>query len=578
MKILATLSLFLLQVVIVFAQAPLVKQWDYRFGGTFTEELTSFQQTADGGYILGGRSSSGISGDKTELNRGPVSVTYDYWIVKVNASGIKQWDKRFGGTGIDWLFEVEQTTDGGYILGGVSDSRVGGDRTQPNWDTIGPPSGDYWVVKTDSAGVLLWDKCFGGEGNDWCTSLEQTTDGGYIFGGYSASNISGDRTQNNWGPPHTHDYWVVKTDALGNKQWDKRFGGISSDRLHSLQQTTDGGYILGGESASGISGDKSQSAWALDTYDYWIVKIDASGTKQWDKRFGGLNGEKFYSIKQSNDGGYIMGGISCSDSSGDKTQVLRDTNIINTQGAPFGDFWIVKTDALGNKQWDKKYGGLSPEDEFGNVSLTSDGGYLLAGVSYSSSSGEKSEANLGAEQLWVIKTDASGNPQWDKTMFTFYHEEFCIATETPEGCYVMAGYNSAAIGGDKTQAPWGNGVTAGDYWLIKFCDTTRAQQIPLQTNLASTNASCLNPCSGTASITLTNGTAPYQYVWQPGNYSTASVNNLCSGTYAVTVTDALNNSATGSVTITQPNGVTAGALANGSTCGRPNGTVSVAAV
>src|SRR5262245_13796020 len=159
------------------------------------------------------------------------------------------------------------------------------------------------------------------------------------MGGYSLSGIGGDKTQNSRG---ANDYWMVKTDSLGNKQWDKRFGGDSDDRCISMQQTTDGGYILGGFSLSGISGDK--------------------------------------------------------------TQAILDTSPVSY----FCDFWIVKVDALGIKQWDKKFGGLNSEDEFGNVTQTSDGGFLIAGTSYSSISGDKSENNLGREQTWVVKTDPQG--------------------------------------------------------------------------------------------------------------------------------------------------------------------------
>src|SRR5204863_32675 len=141
---------------------------------------------------------------------------------------------------------------------------------------------DYWIVKTDSIGNKQWDKDFGGTNNDELFSIQQTADGGYILGGCSVSGISGDKTQVNWGDI---DYWIVKTDSLGNKQWDKDFGGTSDDFLYSMQQTADGGYILGGISSSGISGDKTQVTWGNS--DYWIVKTDSLGNKQWDKDFGG---------------------------------------------------------------------------------------------------------------------------------------------------------------------------------------------------------------------------------------------------------------------------------------------------
>ncbi|MEP7169044.1 MAG: T9SS type A sorting domain-containing protein [Bacteroidota bacterium] len=361
---------------------------------------------------------------------------------------VKEWDKRFGGTYDDYLTSFQQTQDGGYILGGYSASGIGGDKTQASWG-----GHDYWIVKTDSLGIKQWDKDFGGTDLDYFHWIQQTADGGYILGGYSYSDSSGDKTQNLRG---SADYWIVKTDSLGNKQWDKDFGGTYLDYLHSLQQTADGGYILGGSSLSGIGGDKTQAAWGGS--DYWIIKIDSIGNKQWDKDFGGNANDRLSCVIQTTDGGYILGGYSQSDSSGDKTQPSWG----------WYDYWIVKTDSLGNKQWDKDLGGTSPEDQFGYISQTSDGGYLIAGTSYSNISGDKTENNLGQEQTWVIKTDINGIKQWDKTLHTGGHDEAGFAIQTSDGCYAMANTTEAGIGGDKTQPSWGY----QDFWIVKFCDTT----------------------------------------------------------------------------------------------------------
>jgi hypothetical protein len=163
-----------------------------------------------------------------------------------------------------------------------------------------------------------WDKRFGGTDWDELWSIQQTTDGGYILGGYSNSGIGDDKTEDSRG---IDDYWVVKTDATGNKQWDKRFGGTDYDELLSIQQTKDGGYILGGQSSSGIGGDKTEDSRGGE--DYWIVKTDADGNKQWDKRFGGTDDDRLYSIQQTKDGGYILGGESISGIGGDKTEDRR---------------------------------------------------------------------------------------------------------------------------------------------------------------------------------------------------------------------------------------------------------------
>ncbi len=220
--------------VISSAQAPAVKQWDKTYGGNDDDEPYSLKQTTDGGYILGGYSSSNISGNKTENSKG----AYDYWIVKMDGSGNKQWDKTYGGSDEDYLVSLQQTTDGGYILGGYSLSNSSGDKTANSKGNY-----DYWIVKVDGNGNKQWDKTFGGNDADYLVSLQQTSDGGYILAGYSLSNSSGDKTENDKG---NYDYWVVKVDGSGNKQWDKTFGGSGDDALRSLQQTTDGGYIAGG--------------------------------------------------------------------------------------------------------------------------------------------------------------------------------------------------------------------------------------------------------------------------------------------------------------------------------------------
>ncbi len=448
-----------------FPQNPLVKQWDYRFGGTGKEEISSFQQTTDGGYIIGGWSLSGISGDKTQplLDTCPACFyAGDMWIVKTDAAGNKQWDKTFGGVDYDYLSSVQQTSDGGYILGGSSLSGISGDKTQLSRGDL-----DYWIIKTDAFGSKQWDKRFGGTSTDFFSSLHQTSDGGYILGGYSFSGIGGDKAQNIWGVGYP-DYWIVKIDSLGIKQWDKDFGGMDWDELHALKQTADGGYIFGGRSLSGIGGDKTQNVWgtAFDC-DYWIVKTDSMGNKQWDKDFGTVNGDWLYDIQQTIDGGYILGGYTSSGISGDKTQ--------NSWG--FEDYWIIKIDALGNKQWDRDYGGTDG-DYFRTLVVTADSGYLFTGTSSSNMGGDKTEDNLAPSQIWIIKTDLLGNKQWDKTLLINGKVHRGAGIQSEDLCYVIVNDNNGIIGGHKTQSNWNGSM---DYWIIKFCDstlTTSVTQLP----------------------------------------------------------------------------------------------------
>ena len=178
----------------------------------------------------------------------------------------KLWDKAFGGSGDDWLYSIAPSPDGGYLLGGYSLSGfVVGDKSEASRGVR-----DYWVVKIDAAGNKLWDKTFGGSGDDWLYSIVPSPDGGYLLGGYSESGISGDKSEASRG---FDDYWVVKIDAAGNKLWDKTFGGTGDDELYSIAPSADGGYLLGGYSSSGLGADKSEAS--RGSFDYWLVKIDA---------------------------------------------------------------------------------------------------------------------------------------------------------------------------------------------------------------------------------------------------------------------------------------------------------------
>ena len=255
---------------------------------------------------MGGESWSGISGDKTEASWG----SSDYWVVKLNSSGAIEWQNTIGGSSTDYLYSLQQTSDGGYILGGWSQSGLTGDKTEASMG-----GSDYWVVKLNSSGAIEWQNTLGGGGEDKLYSLQQTTDGGYLLGGHSYSGISGDKTEV---PLGGSDYWVVKLNSSGAIEWQNTIGGSSEDFLLSFQQTTDGGYILGGYSSSGISGVKNEAL--LGGYDYWVVKLNSSGVIEWQNTIGGSSDDYLLSLQQTTDDGYILGGYSISGISGDKTE------------------------------------------------------------------------------------------------------------------------------------------------------------------------------------------------------------------------------------------------------------------
>jgi hypothetical protein len=477
--------LFLFLILISFtiqtqSQNPLVKVWDFRFGGTKDELLESIQITRDGGFILAGFSNSDISGDKTQGRYDTIGLlTHDYWIIKLDSSGNKEWDKRYGGDQHDELYEIRQTKDGGYILGGNSQSGISGDKSD---DTKGSNGHwDYWIIKIDSLGNKKWDKDFGGTGYERFYSVIEISDGGYLIGGWTDSDTSIDKTQASKG---INDYWILKIDSAGNKIWDKSFGGTGDDRLYSMLEIPTGGFLLGGYSSSDSSGDKTQNAWPDTTFyhdslsgtdtiyiepsaDYWIVKIDASGNKLWDKRFGGLKADYFDTFLMTPEGDFVLAGSSVSQAGGDKTQ---------QNWLPYGsNFWIVKIDSSGNKIWDKRYG-YSGEGSIGSIIQTLDTNYLIAGRSWTQmAAGDKSEDNLGYVQTWILKTDTSGNVTWDKTIFSPGYDntfpDYGFALQTSSACYVTANFTPSEIGGYKSQDNWDTAYNSGDYWMVKLCDS-----------------------------------------------------------------------------------------------------------
>lgn len=445
---------------LINAQVPAIG-WQKTIGGSDNDSLTSVQPTADGGVIACGISKSDISGNKTQQS---FNNSYDYWVVKLKPNGSLQWEKTIGGNGVDLNPVIIQTPDGGFLVGGRSKSNISGLKTE---DAINF-SYDYWVIKIDKDGAYQWDNTLGNIQLEAATGLALTADGGYIIAGYAHSNNGFDKSELNRGSSVWADYWLVKLDKKGRVKWNKTYGGGNEDILTCITATTDGGFVMGGHSYSPAEFEKTDSF--LGNCDYWIVKIDAAGNKLWDKVYGGIFSDYQTSIAQTADGGFILGGYSNSPASFSKTGSFRGVT----------DYWIIKTDAAGNKQWDRTLGGTGG-DYLYTVQQTTDKGYILGGSSNSNALLEKSENSKGLYDNWIVKLDAGGNLQWDKTYGGARSDKLSGIREISANQYVLGATSNSGVSGDKS-AGTVNNSGLNDFWILRLTAAAGKQSVSESTN------------------------------------------------------------------------------------------------
>lgn len=357
----------------------------------------------------------------------------------------------YGGRQQNVLYDLKKTFDNGLILGGNSNSEKGFGKAEPSRGLM-----DYWIIKLDSTGNRQWNKTLGGNLTETLASIVCTNDKGFLAAGYSASDISGEKTQTHYGLLYSFDFWIVKTDSLGNKIWDKTIGGDQEEYLYCADTTNDGGYILGGVSNSNISGDKTHPRISATGPDFWVVKLDKNGNILWDKTIGCLSSSNLVSIHPTKDGGYILSGSANSEASGDKTETGRGGM----------DIWVVKLDGNGNVVWDKTLGGTL-DDWADNVIESFDGGYMCTGYSGSPASFDKSQPAIGEKDFWIIKLDANGKRKYDRCYGGLNEDVLHASQQTKDSGWVLAGDSYSDIGGNKTEPRRGPG-TVPDYWVIKI--------------------------------------------------------------------------------------------------------------
>jgi hypothetical protein len=374
----------------------------------------------------------------------------DGLVMKLDKAGNIQWQKLLGGTGsFDQFFSACLTSDGGYLLIGTCGSSNSG--TLTGISTNGGQDG--WIVKLDAGGNIVWQKLFGGSGNDSFQAVQQTADNGFLLAGYSYSSNSGTLTgYNNYG---ASDGWLLRIDLNGNSVWQKLLGGSVTDVFYSVLLTTDAGFITAGSSNSASGSGTLTGLTNNGVQDGWILKGDAAGNTQWQKLYGGSASDVFNTIQTITGTEYFLAGNSSSTSTG--TMPGIDNNGLQ-------DGWIMKTDMNGDISWQKLLGGSDNETISKLKSLT-DGSILVTGSAASTMSGTlAANAGFGNTDVWLLNMDASGNTKWQKLLGGTNADAIETILQMTDGSFILAVNSSSANSGMLTGI---SGFGGSDCWLLR---------------------------------------------------------------------------------------------------------------
>lgn len=439
-------------------------QWAHTYGGNHYDSPNQILQTSDGGYVMVGR---------TESDDQDVLFNYgnrDVWVVKLNVNGSIEWEKSYGGTAFDSGLGIAQANDGGYFIGGYSNSN--------DFNVSGRhgTSYDAWVLKISNTGALEWQKMYGGQGEDRVTGIAKSPDGGCVVTGHTYS-FDGDITLNHGAT----DCFVVKFTATGDIAWKKELGGSFFDHGYAITAVREGGYLVVGDVASSdanVPGFKGGP-------DFFIVKINENGDIEWQKAMGGTDYDIANAVVQTSDGGFAIAGSSSS----------PDGDVTNwhTSSLYYDDFWVVRITNTGNLLWAKTYGGFKSDVALA-IAQDADGGFIAAGYTYSSD-GDVTGLQ-GNEDCWLVKTNADGDLLWQKTLGGGADEEIRTLSPAPDGGFI-AGCNTFSTTGDVV----GNHGDV-DVWLLKYAATVGATD--LQPNIP-TLAITPNPAVESIAIEIPEG-------------------------------------------------------------------------
>jgi hypothetical protein len=346
-------SLVLMFFLIFTSFMSLNAQWARTYGGSFNDEAWSIQQTSDGGYIVAGLTESFGAGSS------------DIWILKLSSTGTIEWQRTYGGSSYETANSIQQTSDGGYIVAGDT-------------QTFGAGSSDYWIIKLFPNGDIEWQRTYGGSSHEVAPSIQQTSDGGYIVAGDTQTLEAG-----------SSDYWIIKLFPNGDIEWQRTYGVDNWNSARSIQQTIDGGYIVAGNTLT-LGVGKS---------DYLVLKLSSTGDIEWQRTYGADNWNSAHSIQQTIDGGYIVAG---------ETQPF---------GAGSYDYWVIKLFPNGDIEWQRNYG----EGAAISIQQTNDGGYIVSGGSR------------------VLKLSSTGNIEWQRSYGEIDFASSYSIQQTIDGGYIVAG-------------------------------------------------------------------------------------------------------------------------------------------
>ncbi len=419
----------------VYAQTAPAVEWQRCLGSPYGEFTRSIQPTSDGGFIVAGFSQGDDTGDVMG-HHGNATVP-DIWVIKMDRLGKMEWQRSLGGSQSDEGGYILPTPDGGYILAGSSAST--------DCNITGNHGGmDFWLVKLNSYGGIEWQRMYGGSRIDDASSIAMAADGGYFIGGLTRSE-NGDVT----GHHGNVDAWVIKVGNTGSLIWQKALGGSGFEHIRSIQSTPDGGCIAGGYTNS----DDGDINGSHGSNDLWLIKLDNTGNIQWQKTLGGSMSDLGSYVQLTDDGGYIVGGHSNS-SDGDLTGNRNSF-----------DAWVVRLDAEGNIVWQNTYGGTGNESLY-YIDKTPDGGFVFTGSTLFIADGDI-KCNAGVSDLLLMKINAAGQLEWQKTMGGSNGDEGFFVRALDQENYIVSGntsspeipgfHNPVNMSGDRN-----------DYWIIKL--------------------------------------------------------------------------------------------------------------